>query len=987
MLAAGQPVEKKTYDSLKWRCIGPFRGGRTVGASGVKGRPNEFYIGVNNGGVWKSTDYGRVWVPIFDDQPTGSIGALAVSESHPDTVYVGTGEGLHRPDLSIGNGMYKSTDAGKTWSYLGLPDIQQIGDIIIDPKNPDRVFVAGLGHPYGPNEERGVFRTVDGGKTWDKVLYKDENTGAIALEFDPRNPNVLFAALWEERHGPWENSAWPGPNSGLFKSTDGGKTWRHLTKGLPTFAEGLGRIGFTISLSKPNLMFALVDASPQQGGLYRSDDAGESWTKVNGEDRRIWSRGSDFAEIDVDPRNPDILYSSNVTALRSLDGGKNFEAWRGAPGGDDYHTLWINPENPQIMIFASDQGAIITVNGGQTFSSWYNQPTAQFYHVSTDNQFPYWVYGGQQESGSVAVSSRGSHGQITFRDWYPVGVEEYGYVAPDPLDPNFVYGGKITKFDRRTGQVQNISPEITRSGKYRFIRTMPVIFSPADPRTLFFAGNVLFKTTSGGNSWDVISPDLTRETYDVSESIGAYWKDEMKTMPRRGVIYSVAPSHQNVNTIWAGTDDGLIHLTRDGGQTWKNVTPPQLDSWSKVSQLDAGHFDDNTCYAAINRFRLDDLEPHIYKTHNGGQTWERIVNGLPKDPINTVREDPKVKGVLYCGSETAVYFSIDDGKNWNPLRLNMPATSIRDLVIKDDDVVVGTHGRSFWILDNITPIRWMARNLGQPKILYPPQVAYRVRWNNYTDTPMPQEEPAGQNPPDGAIIDYYLPKDAKKVTLQFLYGAASEPFTSDDPPRQLNPQDFAYPTYWIRPEQRISNKAGAHRFVWNMRLPALPGRPHHGINAIYQNSPTLPVGPWVRPGPCMVRLIVDGKVYTERFEIRMDPNVKLFPADIQAIDSMSVRAYDLIVWALILQNDAAKLREGWQKDNNQAKLTALDEFLNGKQGEANAISVARLTTIASALLARLQGADMPPTQNSKDAMKELDTLYSALQVQWERVRG
>jgi len=541
------------------------------------------------------------------------------SPSNPDIVYVGCGEGLQRPDLSTGDGMYKSTDAGKTWKHQGLRDGQQIGAVIVDPRDPNRLFVAVLGHPYGPNPERGVFRSTDGGESFQKVLYKDENTGAIALAFDPSNSQIVYADMWAGRQGPWENGAWQGPESGLFKSTDGGTTWRKLTAGLPTFEQGLGRIGFCIAPSNPKRMYAAVDASPQSGGIYRSDDAGESWKKISN-DARPWGRGSDFAELKVDPKNPDIVYSANVVTWRSTDAGQTWLGFRGAPGGDDYHTIWINPDNSQVILIASDQGAIITVNGGQTWSSWYNQPTAQFYHVITDNQFPYRVFGGQQESGSVGIASRGNDGQITFREWHPVGVEEYGYVAPDPLNPNIIYGGKITKFDYATGQVQNVSPEAIRDGKYRFLRTAPVIFSPVDPRVLYFAGNVLFKTTTGGNSWDIISPDLSREQPEVPDSIGIYRTAEMAKQPRRGVIYTVAPSYKDVNVIWAGTDDGLIHVTRDGGKNWSNVTPTGMTAWSKISLIDAGRFDANTAYAAVNRIRLDDQRPHIYRTHDGGKT-------------------------------------------------------------------------------------------------------------------------------------------------------------------------------------------------------------------------------------------------------------------------------------------------------------------------------------------------------------------------------
>ena len=689
------------YAGLRWRDIGPFRGGRTVGAAGIADQPNVFYIGVNNGGVWKTDDFGRTWKPIFDDQPTGSIGAIALAPSDPNTIYVGSGEGLQRPDLSVGDGMYKSTDAGKTWRHLGLRDAQQIPAILVDPRNPNRLFVAVLGHPYGPNPERGVFRSTDGGQTWQKVLYKDERTGAIDLAFDPRNPQTVYAVLWQAQQGPWENGAFSGPNSGLFKSTDGGTTWNPLTGGLPTFAQGgLGRIGIAIAPTDPNRMYALVEARGEAGGVYRSDDAGTNWKHLNSE-QRIYGRGSDFACVRVDPKNKDVIYVANTSIYRSDDAGQSFTAIKGAPGGDDYHTIWINPLNPDIILLAADQGATITVNRGRTWSSWYNQPTAQFYHVNTDNQTPYWVYGGQQESGSAGVASRGNDGQITFRDWRPVGADEYGYVAPDPLNPNIIYGSKGTKFNRITGEVEHVNPR----GNYRYLRTAPLLFSYVDPHVLYLGAQVVLKTTDGGRNWEAISPDLTRETYDLPASVASYGDAAKQQATRRGVVYAIGPSRLNVNVLWAGTDDGLIHLTRDGGKNWKNVTPPAMTPWSKVAQLDASHFDDDTVYAAVNRLRLDDLKPHIYRTHDGGATWQETVRGLPDGPVNAVREDPVRKGLLYAATELAVFVSFNDGDDWQPLRLNMPATSIRDLVVHGNDLVVGTHGRGFWILDDIAPLR------------------------------------------------------------------------------------------------------------------------------------------------------------------------------------------------------------------------------------------------------------------------------------------
>ena len=886
-----QVIDPALLQGLKYRNIGPHRAGRTVGVSGVATQPNVFYIGVNNGGVWKTNDYGQTWKPIFDSENTSSVGDVAVAASNPNVVYVGSGEGIQRPDLSIGNGLYKSTDAGATWKNMGLFDAQQIGGISIDPYNENRIFVAALGHPYGPNKERGVYRSIDGGKTLQQVLYIDENTGAVQVGIDPNNTNIVFATIWSARQGPWENGAWNGEASGLYKSMDGGNTWKKMTKGLPTTKQdGLGRIGFTIAPSNSKRMYATVDAE-KNGGIYRSDDAGESWYLLTS-DGRLWGRGADFAEVKADPKNENIVYSANIVMWKSVDGGKNWKGIKGAPGGDDYHRIWINPNNTNIIAIGLDQGGTITVNGGETYSSWHNQPTAQFYHVSTDNAFPYNVYGGQQESGSVGIASRSNDGNISFREWHPVGVEEYGYVAADPLDPNIIYGGKITKYNKLTGQVQNISPEPVRTGKVRFIRTAPVLFSPVDNKTLFFAGSVIFKTTTGGDTWEQISPDLTRETYDIPESVGIFNTPDLKTMARRGVVYTVAPSYQDINTIWAGTDDGLIHITKDGGKHWKNITPSTLTSWSKVSMIDASRFDNNTAYVAVNRIRCDDMTPHIYKTTDGGITWKKIINGLPNEPINTVREDAVRKGLLFAGSENAVYFSLDAGENWQSLRLNMPATSIRDLVIKDDDIVIGTHGRSFWILDNITPLRQLKINTPTATTLYKPQQAIRVRWNMNTDTPLPPEEPAGENPPDGAVIDYYLNNNEEVVQLDIFNdkGALVRSFSNMD--TLYNIPDVNIPLYWIRPQQILSAKQGAHRFLWDMKYNPLNVPVEYPMTAVIHNTAPVATAPWVMPGNYTVKLSVKGKVYTQNLAIKMDPRVKTPIAQLQKQHDLSVICYE-----------------------------------------------------------------------------------------------
>ncbi len=1006
-VAPGQQFDPKLFQELSWRMIGPFRAGRTVAISGVPGQQNVFYMAPNNGGVWKSIDYGRTWNPIFDDQGTGSIGALAIAPSNPDIIYVGSGEGLRRPDLSTGDGIYKSVDGGRTWQHLGLRDGQQISVILVDPHDANRVFVAVVGHPYGPNAERGVFRSLDGGLTWKKILYKDENTGAIDLAFDPSNPQILYADMWASRRPPWTTgNSYDGPGSGLYKSTDGGESWHPLTKGLPTWAEHLGRIGLGVAPSDPSRLYALVD-SPSLGGLYRSNDAGENWERISSDDR-LWGRGSDFACVRVDPKDKYTIYIANISTYRSTDAGASFTAIKGAPGGDDYHTVWINPENPQIIALAVDQGATISVNGGQTWSSWYNQPTAQFYHVITDNQFPYWVYGGQQESGSVGTASRSDTGEITFRDWYPVGVEEYGYVAPDPLDPNLIFGGKVTKFNRTTSQTQDVSPVVLRTGKYRFNRTQPLIFSPADPHILYFGSNVLFKTTDRGNSWQIISPDLTREDPGVPPSLGVFADSNEAKEKHGGVIYSIAPSPKDVNLIWAGTDDGQVQVTQDGGKTWKNVTPPELTPWSKLAQMDASHFDTATAYAAVNRFRLDDLHPYIYRTHDGGQSWQKIVDGLPDNaPVNTVREDPERKGLLFAGTEHTVYVSFDDGDHWQSLRLNLPATSVRDLVVHNDDLVIGTHGRSFWILDNITPLRqWASGVVQSDAYLFVPQLTYRVRRNNNTDTPLPPEEPAGKNPPDGAMIDFYLKSPASGPVLLEVTGESGKVvrrFSSADKPEEVDASRLNIPLYWIRPAQASPVQAGMHRFLWNLHYPAPESlERHYPISAIYHDTPRYPLGPAVLPGKYTVKLAVDGKTYSQPLTVKMDPRVtssmddlrREFELEMNITEAMH-RDYHALqqVRSMRHQLEASKGRTpaGPITDAIAGLDKKLDELEGQQEGRTflstpGGRSLARLNSGLTTLLEAVDSADAAPTESQLATFADVKNALDQQLASWEKIR-
>jgi photosystem II stability/assembly factor-like uncharacterized protein len=996
-------VDPSLLQSLYWRGIGPLRGGRTRGVSGVASQPGVFYIGVCNGGVWKTNDYGRTWKPIFDDQPTGSIGAVAVAPSDPNVVYVGSGEGLHRPDLSVGDGVYRSSDGGKTWQHLAMRDAQQIPQIAVDPHDPDRIFVAAAGHPYGPNIERGVFRSVDGGKYFQPMLQKGENTGASDVLIDPSDSKTVYATLWEAREGPWENGAWSGNNGGIYKTTDAGYSWAPLTGGLP---KDIIQAHISISQSNPKILFASV-ATKEGVKLYRSDDAGANWTVATTDPRpagRIG--GGDLSVPMIDPKNPDVIYAVSTVTWKSTDGGKTWTGFRGAPGGDDYQNIWINPDNPQIILLASDQGAIVTVNGGETWSSWYNQSTAQMYHVSADNAFPYRLCGGQQESGSACVSSRGDDGQITMREWHPVAAEEYGYVTADPLDPDIVYGGKLTRYDRRTGQAQNIMPKAFRSQDFRVLRTEPVIFSPINPHLLYFAGNTLWKTLDGGQSWQQISPDLTRKTFEVPASVGKYKSEPTAQPTQRGVIYTVAPSPLDINRIWAGTDDGLVHLTTDGGAHWTDITPPDMAPFQKVSLIEASHFDAQTAYAAINTLRLDDLRPHILRTRDSGKTWTEIVTGIPtNENVNAVREDPKRRGLLFAGTERAVYVSFDDGDHWQSLRLNMPASSVRDVIVKDDDLAAATHGRGFWILDDITPLRQF-----EPKVtsseafLFQPQTAIRVRWSMNTDTPLPPDYTAAENPPDGAVIDYYLGSAiAGPVTLEIKdsTGKTVRRYSSADKADPFNPM-LDIPQYWVRPPQTLSAAPGTHRFLWDMHYPPVAGiDQEYPISAVPHNTVPQPTSPWVLPGRYTVILTANGKSYSQPLMVKMDPRVKTQESGLAQQFALSQQLYSQLLTlapAVEQANDARKqlkaLRQKLSEGTLAAAVDHVDQNLQALIGGGGrrpgagteAPTLAGMRTRYLALFNVFQEADVAPSTQAAAAVKEVEQQLPPLMARWQAIK-
>jgi photosystem II stability/assembly factor-like uncharacterized protein len=875
------------FPGLEWRLIGPFRAGRTVAAAGVPGDPATFYFGAVGGGVWKSRDAGNTWKPIFDGQPVASIGAMAVAPSDPNVIYVGTGESDWRSDLSAGAGVYKSIDAGKSWKLIGLEETRHIGRIVVHPKDPNIVYVAAMGHAYGPNEQRGVFVSRDGGTTWNRTLYKGPDLCAIDLAMPASDPNTIYATLWRARRSTW--SQYPpveGPGGGLYKSTDAGATWNPVTSGLP--AGQWGRAGLTVS-NDGRRVYTLID-SPKEGGLYRSDNAGETFTQVS-KDARIFSRGWYFGRIAIDPNNPDTVYSPNVALYKSTDGGRNFTILRGAPGGDDYHFLWIDPTDSRRMICATDQGATLTLNGGETWTGWYNQPTAQMYHVTTDDEKPYYnVYGSQQDSGTAAIPSRTNRGVITDADRMSVGGGESGYIAVDPRDSNIVYvndtNGKLSRMDRRTGQSQIITP-VPRSGfgvpiyerKYRHPWTSPLVFSPTDPDALYYGSQYVMKSVDGGLTWKEISPDLTgdRKVKSSEPPSNANTKDR-----GFGTVYSIAPSPVQPGVIWAGSDTGLIHFTKDAGESWANITPPNLSDWSKVTHIEASRFAAGSAYAAVDRHRLDDYNPQLYRTRDFGKTWVRIDKGIaPSHSLNAVREDPQQKGLLFATTEFGVYVSFNDGDEWQPLQLNLPVTSVRDIVIKGRDLVIATHGRSFWILDDITPLRqFAAANRTLPAVhLFKPENAVRVFYDDFFGTPLPPEIPQAKVPEPGAVIDYMLDGSGGVVKLEILdaSGSVIRTYSSADTPQvSESRRRSAIADIWLSPPPRLKANAGHNRFVWDFR--------HQPLNAETE-------GPRVIPGSFTVRLTAAGKQFTQPLTVVNDPRSKATAADLAKQEALAREIY------------------------------------------------------------------------------------------------
>jgi photosystem II stability/assembly factor-like uncharacterized protein len=1082
-LAFPQNIDQRLYSEMHWRSIGPPRAGRARALAGVPSQPNVFYIGFDNGGVWRSTDFGSTWIPLFDHQPTGSIGAIAVAPSDPNIIYVGTGAGIIRPDLATGDGMYKSTDAGKTWTHLSLRDSQMIANIEVDPKNPNRLFVAALGHPYGPNEERGIFRSLDGGTSFQKVLFKDNYTSGNDVRLDPSDPNTVHAAMWQQQQGFFENGAFAGTDGGIFKSTDGGSNWKQLTNGLPP----INQANLAIAPSNPKLIYATVApgatpgaaAAPPAGGrgggrggrggggpaiaLYKSTDAGEHWIQAS-DDPRIAEMGStrhapdarplgrigggDLPTIVVDPKNENVVYSCSTVYWRTDDGGLTWSAVRGAPGGDDYQKSWVNPNNTNIILLVSDQGAVVSANRGESWSNWYNQPTAAMYHVTADNAFPYRLCSGQQDSGSACVDSRGMDGEITFHDWHPVGIEEYGYAAPDPKDPNLVYGGKVTIYNRLTTQKTNVGVGGGGRGRggaaaapsneppARTVRTQPLNWSPKDPNLLFYATAGVWKTTNGGHSWTAISGDLTRQTWEIPSNAGKY--ASTVTPAAQGSITALAPSPLDANVLWVGTGDGYIQVTLDGGKKWTNVSPPEMKAWTRIFNMDAGHFDTKTAYAAANTLRLDDMNPHLWRTHDGGKTWTEIDKGIAGGAVtNSIREDPRKKGLLYASTDTQVWVSFDDGENWHSLRLNMPAISVRDIEVKDDascmcsDLVAGTHGRGFWILDDVTPLRQAAEAAAASSaFLFKPETGVRVRFATNDPTPWPPELPAGENPPPGAIVNYYLPSAASDVKLEFLnaQNKVIRTYSSTDKVRNPDPAtdpvaynkmcqatpteaDCGLPLYWPAPPEVLKTSAGMHRFTWDMHYDPIPGGGGGGRGggaggAVPHRTYTAINSPWVAPGVYSMRLTANSQSVTQPITIKMDPRVKITP-EVQQIFTLTTKMEDGARVSSAAYKDArealAKLKARPQSAANDALIKQVEEIApaeaaptggggrGGGRGAAPAepAAPANLSTIGGQMVGALQamqGSEMAPTAAQLEACTREASAYTALMAKWAALK-
>ena len=1002
-LAAAEGAQPTLFEPLRWRSIGPFRGGRVLAVAGAPDDPQRFYFGAVNGGVWETRDAGRTWDPIFDSAPVGSIGAIAVAPSAPSTLYVGTGESDMRSDIAQGVGMFRSTDGGAHWAAIGLADTRQIARILVDPRDPRVLLVAALGHPYGPNAERGVFRSTDGGASWTRVLFKDADTGAIDLKFKPGDPDTVYAALWQTRRPPW--NVYPpsnGPGSGLYKSNDGGRTWTPIAgRGLP---DAPGRIGLAVSPAAPHRVYALIDA--KAGGLYRSDDDGASWRKVSG-DTRIWQRGWYFGELAANPKNADEVWVCDTIVLRSQDGGATFLPVKGDPTGDDFHSLWIDPHNPDRRILGVDQGTLVTLNGGRTWSSWFNQPTGQFYHVVTDSRFPYRVYGAQQDSGAAGVPSRtGTVDGVDMAEFHEVTAGgESDNIAPDPDDPDTVFGGRVDKLDLKSGQTRSVDPTLAFPDHYRGTWTLPLVFGPRD-HALYFGNQRVFRTTDGGERWTPISPDLTRPNPPVPATLDAPTAADVNVVePRRGVVYSLAPSRAADGLIWAGTDDGLVWRTVDGGAHWSDVTPAGLQSWSKIGTVEASPHDPLRAYLAVDCHRLDDQAPYAYRTRDGGRSWTRIDRGLAlgggPDSVNVVREDPVRAGLLYAGTERGAFVSLDDGDHWRPLQAGLPRTSVRDIEVHGDDLVIASHGRGFYIMDDVAPLRALAADPRPATRLFAPATAVRVRNPGFTGTPKPADEPKAPNPPDGAYLDYALagaPAGAVTLSVFDAQGGLVRSVSSADPasPPDLAKIDAA-PEWIVTPEPLLATP-GAHRFVWDLHYAAPDGAKG--------GRRRQAAGVWAPPGRYTVALTVDGATYRQPLTITPDLRVKLAPdayarqfALARQVEVDAARAHAALTDAGKLRTMLAAAQAGADAPR-RARLEALstrlqavadlpaDDPRNSVPAPAQALDgLNNLAATLDKLMVAVDGADADPSPDARAGYAKARAALDPTLARWAALKG
>ncbi|HXJ07483.1 MAG TPA: hypothetical protein VNH65_20465 [Candidatus Acidoferrum sp.] len=1001
-----QTLDENALKGMKWRQVGPFRGGRALAVTGVAGDPETYYFGSVAGGVWKTTNGGLTWTPMTDKTGIMSVGAIAAAPSDPNVIYVGTGESCWRGNISYGDGMYKSLDGGKTWSHIGLEDTRHIARILVNPSNPDVLFVAAMGHAYGPNETRGVFRSSDGGRTWQKVLYKDNKTGAIDLTFDPSNSHILYAALYEAQRYPWTAIS-GGPGSGLYKSIDDGATWKRLEgHGLPSGV--LGRIGVSVSGADGNRVYAIIEA--EKGGIYRSEDAGETWQLIN-PDHRFTQRAWYFHHIFADPKNADTVYVLNTAVYRSTDGGHTFNFIR-APHGDN-HGLWIDPTHPEWMINSNDGGATISHDGGKSWTTQGNQPTAQFYHVATDNAFPYRIYGAQQDNSTVAIASRSDEGIIDRPDWYSVGGGESGFVVPDPKNPDVVYAGSydglITRFDKRNHQEQDISSwplNPMGSGdaelKHRFQWTAPIMMSPNDPNAVYHGGEAVFKTTDEGMTWTAISGDLTRNDKSKQQSSGGPLTQDNTSVEYYDTVFALAESPIEKGLIWAGSDDGLIHVTRDGGKHWSNVTSKEFGDWSLVSIIEASPHSAGTAYVAIDRHKLDDFHPYLFKTADYGKTWTKITAGLPDNSYaHAIREDPKRKGMLYAGTENCIYISFDDGGHWQSLKLNLPTTPIHDLTIKGDGLIVATHGRAFWALDDIAPLRQMnaAPESGEAH-LYQPSSAIRFRGPGFT---LPATVPVGANPPAGAVI-YYSLKTAPKeqITLEVLdaQGKLVRKYSSKKTGEGASPDEEEFGIR--RPGQELPAEAGLNHFVWDMHFEPptrVPGAVGWGGR---------PDGPLVVPGTYEIKLTVAGKTEAAKLEITKDPRVSASQADLDKQEELALRIRDRVtagheavnqIRSVRGQIDALKKRLSGDAsakpvldagDALTKKMNAVEEKIiqpKSKSGEDPLNYPIQVADQFVALQETVESADTTPTAAALSVYDELNKRLEVQLAAWHELQS